>query len=825
MVDLISASTGSITTAVFKTTETGATCKQISHAASTDTTAAWVQSKFFTMTNADVLDGVLCYCQQLTTTSTVSVAIFNGALFDHGLQVNATDLPTNPSWVFFKFAATLTADGGADYSVRIKAGSAANAKFYSSTTTEWTRIVRTTTTATAAAADVLYIAGEQTGAAAETPITIYMNSVAATDYGAIEIGNIGTLKYETMGSKAYILKTSGVMEVWGDGILNIGTVATPIPRTSTASLYFDCVSDGDFGLKVENGGTFYSQGQSRTAAKSVVSCYLNAYAAAGSKTLQVDRDTGWLQNDYIALAPTRQTYSEYESRQLYANATGSTVSCILATTYIHSGSTPTAAECILLNRNVSIRTGSTLTAAAYCYLAATSTVSVAWTDFRYIGTSTTGKRGIEIATTTGTCNIGYSSIRDCKQYMIFVVSASGSNINIHHNNLYNLTTGTSMIFLTATSGTNIFSNNILIGIVASSSYGFSLSDIGCTITNNYVSGIYGTAFICQEVTVPLGTFSGNVAHSNFKSGFDSTQDITNGTISNCKFWRNNGGAGSEAGIRMTSTNKNLTFSNVVLFGNNLYNFCTDYYFTDFIFNSCNFNGDSTFATTNGIYLTSRFLQNIFFENCNFGVAGTGLTTHTNDINLSGTRMSCSNIVLRNCNLASGTEITGQSNFNDDTYDMIRSAKHDATAGKHRTWKKYGIIDIDTTAGLWRTASPSERVTVTTGSSGVAESGHKKAAVASGGTITVNVYVRASTAGDGAVYNGVYPTLVLKKNVAAGITADTVLATATDAGKGSFELLTNTTAVVSDDAILEFCVNSGGAGHTSGWINIDDWSVS
>jgi hypothetical protein len=102
-----------------------------------------------------------------------------------------------------------------------------------------------------------------------------------------------------------------------------------------------------------------------------------------------------------------------------------------------------------------------------------------------------------------------------------------------------------------------------------------------------------------------------------------------------------------------------------------------------------------------------------------------------------------------------------------------------------------------------------------------QSGPRAVAVDDGGTITINVYVRKSVAGDGAAYNGNQPRLIVRKNLACGITSDTVLDTMT-AAAGSWEQLTGTTAAVDADGALEFVVDCDG---TTGWINVDDWSVS
>jgi hypothetical protein len=71
-------------------------------------------------------------------------------------------------------------------------------------------------------------------------------------------------------------------------------------------------------------------------------------------------------------------------------------------------------------------------------------------------------------------------------------------------------------------------------------------------------------------------------------------------------------------------------------------------------------------------------------------------------------------------------------------------------------------------------------------------------------------------------NGNRARLIVKANPAAGIAADTVLATATVSSEGAFELLSGTTAAVTDDAVLEVYVDCDG---TTGWVNVDDWSVA
>ena len=92
----------------------------------------------------------MLFCVGVTSSGTVSVALSDdgGVTATREVTVNATDLPTSAGWVFFKFASTLTLDGGVDYKVGVKSSVAANATFYRDATAgNWARYLRLTTAA------------------------------------------------------------------------------------------------------------------------------------------------------------------------------------------------------------------------------------------------------------------------------------------------------------------------------------------------------------------------------------------------------------------------------------------------------------------------------------------------------------------------------------------------------------------------------------------------------------------------------------------------------------------------------------------------------
>lgn len=872
MAALASAATGNLTAAATWAL-INSTSFLNSQSANTALTTSYVTSSTFTP-GAITIDGIAVKIASRagspTGTITVALDLATATVTGTEIAINVSDLPTAAAtdpeggWILFKFAAPVLLVAATAYGVKAKTSSSSQVNLFSSATTNWSRFLRTTTTQAPVAGDDMYVLGEHTGAGTGNSFVVTMNSTAATDYGAsttslvtpaISVCKRGTLDYGSVAATNYILRTSGHLIVYNQGTFNIGTVATPIPRGGSAVLEFDVVADGDRGLVIRNGGTFVAQGLSRTSGKNVVKCKLNTNETVAQTVLGVDTDTGWLSGDDIAIAPTTRTATEGEKRTLSVNASATTVTVSSGLTNAHSGTSPTQAEVILLTRNVNIRSV-TSTLMSYVSIKETATVDIDWVRFRYLGESATDKRGINIQTTTGSCNIQFCSLEDFEDEGIYITGAAANNVTIANNVAYLLgTTGVVPITVaTATSGTLItLDNNILIRC----RFGFSLSDIGITCTNNTVAGVTSTgvgAFSLAELGGTIGTFSGNVAHSCIDEGFVFKGNSSGGfvkmfgTITDCVAWRN-----SSYGFYFTHDRQStgvgqawtITLENCDAFGNTTANLLVDFRSVGgahtvpteifLTLNNCDFSGDSTFATTNGIRFmentggtnaTPLFLIEMILNSCTFGVVSGIKTAHTNDINFSDSNIQIGicRITMNNCSLASATEINTPANAFNSAFlhsksNFIKSTKHDQTAGNHKSWFIYGIITSDST--IFRTASPAERLTPNNASQKL-ESGSKKVAVNSGATVTPSVYVRESVAGDGTDYNGARIRLIVKRNDALGITADTVLDTATVSSEGAFEQLTGTTVAVSADGVLEFIIDCDG---TTGWANDDDWSFT
>lgn len=834
MAMLISRATGNFTAAATWGVADSATGSQLTNpSASTNTTTSYVYSSTFTGTNTSVADGIVLFLKRLNTTGTITVALSddNGVTATRSVTVNASDLPTDESWVFFKFGSTLTLDGGTDYRVGVIASSADNALIYrDGTAGNWARMVSTTLTGAPAATDTMLIVGEWTGAGASSSYTVTMDNTATTDFGTnvtasapsqtnpqifngVQIGQNGTLTWGTSATTNYYLKISGLLIVWSGGTYNMGTSGTPCPRDSTMTLEFDSIGNtgnNQFSANLFNGSVFNVHGQSRTSGKNIFSCKLSANAVVNDTSLTIDADTGWLDNDRVVVASTTRTASESETGLLNGAAGASTITVDgfagsgggLA--FAHSGASPTQAEIILLTRNVIIKGVSTSAYAGFNTFGS-SQVTVRWALFNFMGTR-------PLPTGIGIFDVQYCSFWSASTILSASISVATSNVTFSNNVNYIFSNGVQVNHNTS-GGSNTFQNNIIIQNTTGGN-GFSISpessdvNAGTFSNNTAVGGSTGFSISSNRYTVDSIT-----AHSQLTSGINLTAPHL---ITNCTAWRV-----SDAGI--TLGNNGTTFggtseiSTFTAFGSN-FNVA---YTGAFRLYEGIIAGDTSFSSSVGLGRgTSANSIAVGFANivnCSFSPTSGIYVPHTlADIDLTTTNVMRVQFNLSNVALRAATEVANTSNLS--PYGFIKSSKHDQTEGAFKSWFYSGIVERDTT--IFNTAAPSERLTPSSASIKLA-SGSRLVAVDDLGTVTINAYVRKSVAGDGAAYNGNQPRLIVKANLACGINTDTVLATMS-AAAGSWQQLTGTTAAVNADGALEFYVDCDG---TAGWVNVDDWSVT
>ncbi len=259
-------------------------------------------SATFTVANGAVIDGVILWITSTlnAVTGTYLIELQKGGVTQASVTVNKSDIPTvalTAPPVFFKFTSTATGDGAATWTLKhtTTGTGTMTMALHVAGTTNWRRALRTTTAATAAAGDNLFILGELTGAGTHTSRTVTMDSTTSTAYGngsvnsqtvyggLIGVACYGTLAYGTTASTNYLLRIAGDLKVYENGTLKIGSSGAEIPRNSTAVLEFQPVSaDGDFGLIGYDNSTVNIAGLSRTSGKNIVKCKLTADVVSSS---------------------------------------------------------------------------------------------------------------------------------------------------------------------------------------------------------------------------------------------------------------------------------------------------------------------------------------------------------------------------------------------------------------------------------------------------------------------------------------------------------------------------------------------------------------
>lgn len=822
-----------------------------SEAANTALTTSYVESAAFTP-NAITIDGIAVKLSSRATgtpSNTISVRLALAGVTVTGTEVtiNVSDLDpclsgatvtaNEGGWYLFKFVAPVLLVISTAYTVSAKLSATTTAVnlYRDATAANWSRMLRTTTTQAPVAGNTLHVLGEHTGAGAGNTLTVTQNNIDTTDYGpggaagtvGLTIGKRGILTSGITAATNYNLRLSGDLIVYSGAQLDMGTVANPIPVASTTSwLEFDCVADGDFGLIIRNGCTYIHQGQPRTVGKAISWCLLNTNEAVNSTVLGVDTDTGWLDNDVIVVASTSRTYTECEKGTMNGNASATelTVDGFAGTgggvAYAHSGTSPTQAEVGNLTRNTGVRSTSS-TIMSYINIKPTATVDIDWAEFYWLGENATSKRGITIETTTGSVNIQYSSIHDCEDAGVYL---TGTDYVIFSENvLWNcdsIIIGNGALYISsAATNTNTFDHNLFL---------FSPSNVGVrnvsgaiTFTNNHIAGIQSGnqanssgGFIQGSTFANVtGIFTNNIVHSCAGVGLASSSSsgvspFSSGIFSGFTVWRCN-----NVGISATYHFGNITLNNLIAFGNNGSNMALGTANVNTILQNIILNGDSSFSTTTGLSIPASYaFVDIVLENCNFGTASGIKTTHTQDILVGANAFV--NATLINTILASTSEISGMTGTIPNSY--IGSQKHDQTLQLHKGLLTYGTYIIDTVipgGGAFSTRM------IPSNATNKMELTCLEDIVASAGNRTVAVDVRESVVGDGTDYNGSRIELVAKQNVAIGIAADTVLATATVASEGAFQTisgsLTGAGLTITDDGAVEFVIRCSG---TTGWIN-------
>ncbi len=784
-------------------------------------------------------------------TGTFTVEIWNATslavVAGTTVTINTADLPSTLGsvgirgigWAYFRFASPVTLLAGTLYAVRLTSSVTSQVQVFASATTNWSRGLVTTATASPAVTDILLVTGAYTGAGTSVTSLVTMDNTTSTAFGDIYVATGGTLAYGTSASTSYNLRLTGNFYVTMGGTLNMGTLGTPIPSTSTAIMEFNVASSGQYGLLI-GGGTTETYGMVKTPF-----VRLGADAAAGATTVTLDSTpTGWSQNDNIGFPSTTTTATQAEVRVLGATVSSSSAVVTVALTNAHGGNSTTLVQGHVCNlsRNVRIQSVSATLTAVVRINGSNTSVSFNYTLFLMMGATTAATGAISLfgSNNSSLCVVVVSN---CVIYQTtplaagqgFIQGTTGLSATFPCSYTFNnnviwgiLQTPISITSTTAGAlSTRIWTNNLFVRSGSATINDWFALGTGTIFTSGVGSGMN---LSITATTFPTGTVSNwdNMEfYSNATNGFvisgavvvTATSSVT-AVFNNWTAWRNTSNL-RISDIFLPHARSILKFNNMRLFGNTsgqgqLAIYAIQNATIDFV--NSYFWGGTTLTAQLGVYGpgigTPVIIDSVFFTDCTFGRDHLGNVSNFSTAIFSiNTFRGANNIIVKNPTM-SGTIVSRTTTTRDWGYASgVILYNLNNVAGDNYIYTNSSTISNDTS--IFKTSSPSTRITpVAVG--GTTPSTTVRVPIETGQTCTISVWVRKSTA-----YNGSQPFLMWRYNPITGNNDNTIVATMT-VGVDTWEQLSYTTPTMTNDCVLEFIVVCDGS---AGWINIDEWDSS
>lgn len=547
---------------------------------------------------------------------------------------------------------------------------------------------------------VTIVAGDTVTIDDSADATITLGADAGAGGDALIIA--GTLTYLYTATVDHTLVCRGDIEINSGGTLSIGTSSNPIPSTRkfTINLNKDG-ADGDYGLKVNDGGTLVLQGASLAYDR----CWLAADVSATDTSCKTDVNTGWKSGDVIAVASTTRTYNQCESLTLSEDADvddDDELKFSSGFVYAHDGGATSAtkdrAEIINLTRNIKVKSADA-GAVGYVYGGTTAIIDCDWVEFSMIGTDASDKRAIELDTNAS----GNVSFNGCSVYNTeaggfhLTMGADNAPVSITNCVLYNISTVGNQrgVYVYGSNGAGVTLTNVIVMMVgdgaATTTYcrGFELT---CG------SGSY--SYLTAVGTKAAGIFfsGGNLTFNPSYLTAHSTNGIaidlnavrgranTPITFSNIKSWRSNNAYG---GVYFNTGDCNVVIDTIDTFGNNTYSlFGTTSGVQATILNAT-VNSDAAYSSTYAFQI--NYGLNVKLINCSFGQT-TDFATYFAIVSVNST---FAQVTMINC-------LFGVEGVNTVTYltppAYIASHDHDQVPGRYKIWKKYGYISDQVTGG-------------------------------------------------------------------------------------------------------------------------------
>jgi hypothetical protein len=404
-------------------------------------------------------------------------------------------------------------------------------------------------------------------------------------------------------------------------------------------------------------------------------------------------------------------------------------------------------------------------------------------------------------TATGPINIDYNCFYNCSYFLVGPVGSTTTASTVNFN-----------YFILATGASSGIAGNININPRFTDFIGNVASGLAATVSQAYGSIVFynpGTTFLDK---LSNGVVSACTVHSS-NAGF-GTYTLSSLDVYDCNAWR----IASTPGFGIYNI-QGIRLFNCNFWGNlsTLYGSVYIRLATGVELYGCNMRGGTTAVSTRGMVLEASF--DAVLKNCTFG---TGQTNSFADVVINANTID-KKILFENCLFNSTTKFSTLTNL--IVNEFVKLQRYQQTNNNHYIYTRAGnASQLDSV--IYKTGTASTRL-IPLSTTFKHTSPVKIMPVASGQSPTVSVWVRKSSVSDasGANYNGAQPRLMLGYSPSVfnytGQT-DQVLATMT-AALGTWEQLTATIPYTAiSNGGFEIYVDCDG---TTGWINVDDWSLS
>jgi len=549
------------------------------------TNAAFLSTGYSDQANAlsdgSTIYGVAVHLSSCNTTSgntlDLRLSASNGTVITESFPlngftsyVNSDTTPTlTQSWQLLAFSTPVTISNGANIKVSLKSSANSQISLFGTAITNSDKYIVTNTTATPAANDVVHVGGVLTSSGVVSSGITY-NNTSTGYFNNFYVHKGGVLTFDnTTSCNLYVSGANG-FQISPEGIVNIGTMASPVPASITHT-----VALNTFYINVHTGGVLNVYGAPKTQY-----AYLLSDSSSSSVVVNASTDvSSWRTSDLVVMAPSAgAAVTSFDVATIASFDNATTFRTSVNPTYAHSAISyvPTVMN---MTRNVKFRNTGTTTS----YLRLKDAAAVSINNAQFINYQTAP---IKVATSSlgslvlSSCAISGAATASAPAFALDASKTAYFNLTANNNNFYNFGASTDIITFNATSATNVnMSGNVCMKSAQTGISLVALSATNSTFANNWGIGSTQHGFYVKDPlfsggsiggfgyrnsgtgtavagTSAVGAFNGIGGFYNFNEGCNISGNISN--LGSVVFSNISASNNTTAGVSISGNSQALT---------------------------------------------------------------------------------------------------------------------------------------------------------------------------------------------------------------------------------------------------------------------------